>query len=110
MFILDIRNLDLSFDIEKIENIVLPKEWEKYLLGQECEWFYHERDIGEFSKAYPDLVFILWCNLGGIDHWINYFNNGLIQRVDARICYDDFDKTKLEPTITPIKWFERKEQ
>lgn len=60
------------------------------------KWYNHEKDISEFSKEYPQLVF----QLDGIgeedgDIWRKYFKNGKIQRVYAKLVYDEYDAKKL---------------
>lgn len=61
------------------------------------KWYNHEKDISEFSKEYPILIF----QLDGIgeedgDIWRKYFKNGKIQRVNAILVYDEYDANKLE--------------
>jgi hypothetical protein len=63
----------------------------------ECRWYGHERDLKEFSTRHPKAVFEL-KGVGGdnLDIWIKYFQNGKCQNCEARITFDDFDKTKLK--------------
>jgi len=64
---------------------------------EECKWYNHEKDMKGFSKNYPELLFTLKGEGEEYpDIWTKYFMNGKMQRVDAVISFDQFDKDKLE--------------
>lgn len=53
------------------------------------KWYNHEQDMIALSKEFPDVYFVL----SGVgeepdDQWIEYYNNGETERIDARIVFD----------------------
>jgi hypothetical protein len=61
-----------------------------------CKWYDWEDDMKEFSRKYPETVFVL----KGVgeetgDLWLAYFHNGKVQHAPASIAYDAFDPAKL---------------
>jgi len=64
--------------------------------GESCKWYDHEIDMRNFSALHPDALFKL--NGEGEeagDIWIEYYQNGKMQRCKAKITYDEFDCEKL---------------
>jgi hypothetical protein len=64
---------------------------------QDCTWYEHEKDLKEFSKKYPSIVF----ELSGIgeehdDIWNKYFKNGKMQSCIAHITFEKYDEDKLK--------------
>jgi len=60
-------------------------------------WYDHEEDLKEFSKKYPDILFVLWCESenGGDDAWKVYAKNGKSYSDYVVISYPEFDETKM---------------
>lgn len=58
-----------------------------------CKWYEHDTDLKEFSKLYPDTLFIL-SGEGeeALDLWKMYVKNGKSKTVKAIISY---------PPVTP---------
>ena len=70
---------------------------EEGIPDQDCSWYDHEKDVKEFSKKYPDIVF----ELNGVgeetfDIWNKYFQNGKMQFCPANVTFDLYDQNKLE--------------
>ena len=67
------------------------------LFGDSVKWYEHERDMRDFSKKYPDILFIL-SGEGeeNEDVWRAYFKNGKMQKCKAIISFDPFDADKLK--------------
>lgn len=59
-------------------------------------WVNWSRDLMNFSKEYPDVLFLL-SGEGeeNADLWRAYFRNGKMQLCEAKITYDNFDENKL---------------
>lgn len=79
----------------------------KYQISNECgyntlweesvKWYDHEKDMRDFSRKYPEVVF----ELSGEgeengDIWKAYFKNGKMQRCKAIITFDSFDEAKMK--------------
>lgn len=62
----------------------------------QIKWYDHEKNIKEYSKLHPQIVFKLFGEgEENGDSWIKYFMNGKMQICKAQITYDDFDIKKL---------------
>ena len=62
----------------------------------ECKWYEHDRDMREFSRNYPEVLFILkGAGEESDDLWISYYKNGKCQSEKGKIVYEPFDETKL---------------
>jgi len=64
--------------------------------GEECKWYQHEKDMREYSQRHPKTLF----KLSGVgeeagDIWVEYYLNGKMQRIPAKIVFDDYDPEKL---------------
>lgn len=60
------------------------------------KWYDHKKNMIEYSKQYPKVVF----KLSGEgeesgDIWVEYYQNGKMQRVKAEIIIPEFDRSKL---------------
>lgn len=65
--------------------------------AEPCKWYEHEKDVAEFSKLYPDVLFELdGAGEDKGDIWRKYFLNGKVQVCEAKITYPKFNKSKLE--------------
>lgn len=60
-------------------------------------WTYHDEDMIEVSKAFPNVLFELtaYGELPG-DIWKKYYKMGMMQYAPAIITFDPFDPSKLE--------------
>ena len=83
-------------EIEDLKNEISKSVGYQYLWNQGCKWYDHQKDMLNFSRKYPDILFIL-SGEGeeSGDMWRAYFKNGKMQFVKAKIVYDDFDENKL---------------
>jgi hypothetical protein len=67
-----------------------------YLWSNPVKWYEHEKEMREFSKKYPEVVFTLHGEgEESGDLWIKYFKNGKMQTSKARIEYDSYDESLL---------------
>lgn len=75
----------------------------------EAKWYESEDDMRQFSKKYPDVLFILFRYgqvLGDVEK--SYFKNGRMKSCSANVSYPSFDVNKLEdyvPNSTEISSF-----
>ena len=68
-----------------------------YCNNDTSDWSDYDDRLKEFSKKYPDAVFIL--NGDGEeedDEWFTYYKNGKLQHCPKRIEYDEYDENKLQ--------------
>ncbi len=62
-----------------------------------CKWYSHEKDVAEFSKLFPDVLFELEGEgEDSGDIWKKYFLNGKVQVCNAKVTFAAFNKSKLE--------------
>jgi len=60
--------------------------------NEEAKWYDHEKELKEFSKKYPKVLFTMWGigeDAGG-DHWKHYVKNGKGQLVSGRVVYPPY--------------------
>jgi len=61
------------------------------------KWYDHEIDMKAYSKLHPKVLFALeGIGEENEDMWVKYFKNGKMQKVAAKITYEDYDEFKLE--------------
>ena len=61
------------------------------------KWYDHQDDMQNFSKLYPDTLFLLEGNGENSDDiWKLYVKNGKSQLCTAKIVFDKFDESKLQ--------------
>lgn len=63
----------------------------------EIKWYDHKKNMIEYSKLHPKVVF----KLSGEgedsgDIWVEYYQNGKMQREQVVVAFADFDKSKLQ--------------
>jgi len=64
--------------------------------NEPIKWYDAEKDIIEFSKKYPDVLFTLYGDgESGDDHWICYIQNGKSQHCNGEIVYPPYDPEKM---------------
>ena len=86
-----------------IAEFVSSYEYAGYALNKKgntsepCSWYDHDEQLAEFSKKYPNWLFVL-SGKGeeAGDIWKNYYLNGQVQKAVARITFDEFDEKKLK--------------
>ena len=66
-------------------------------IDEPCKWYEFDKDMKEFSKKYPTILFTLKGEgEESGDLWIRYFKNGKVQVANARIVYPEFDEILLK--------------
>lgn len=64
---------------------------------ESCKWYSWEKDMRDFSKRYPHLLFRLHGDGEETgDIWDAYFKAGKCQKAKAEIKIAEFDKRKLQ--------------
>ena len=105
-FTLEVRTADNSAVHPNCIEIIasLRKENESALYGldeegstqPDAKWYDSDLELKEFSKKFPDALFILEGDgEGSDDFWRAYFKNGLGQMAPVLFVYDEYDETKL---------------
>jgi len=97
-------SIDVNYDLSILgSDVVWPVEeffkehpHARYALEQCSSWTTRISELEDFSKRYSDLVFVLKCDSGVDDAWIEYYQDGKIQREQAIITYPSFDASKLK--------------
>jgi hypothetical protein len=65
-------------------------------LNTEVKWYEHEKDMKEFSKRFPKVLFTLRGEgEESGDVWVKYFQNGKMQVEKVDIKLGEFDPKKL---------------
>lgn len=68
----------------------------KGVFGSACKGYDLEKDLREFSKRYPDIVFKLSGEgAENDDIWDKYFKNGKMQECRAKVIMPQYDESKL---------------
>ncbi len=60
----------------------------------EVKWYGHEEDLNNVSKDWPNVIFILTCLGEDGERWRVYSMNGVAQRVDGKVVYEEPDFLK----------------
>lgn len=64
---------------------------------ESCKWYEYEADMIEFSKLYPDYIFIIEGDGEETDdRWRAYFKDGKSRRDEMIMRFPDFDPSTLE--------------
>lgn len=62
-----------------------------------CTWYDHEEHMRQYSKNHPNTLFkLIGIGEENEDMWHEYYLNGKMQRVNAKIVFDAYDETKLQ--------------
>lgn len=87
---------------EHLEDIIRENEDIFYGLQYNGEptdavkWYSHEDDMRQVSGQYPGLLFkLVGEGEDAGDMWVEYHRDGKMQRVDAKIIFEEFDESKL---------------
>ncbi len=65
--------------------------------NESCKWHEHEKELKDFSKTKPNLIFKLDGNgQKNGDIWTKYFKGGKMQVCKAVISVDGFNETLLK--------------
>ena len=85
-----IKDLHSAYEVSKIAlDINGNREDRTY-------WYNHEKDMTEFSKRYPKILFTLYGEgEDNKDMWREYFKNGKCHTIFANVSFDDFDESML---------------
>lgn len=60
------------------------------------KWYDHEKDMREYSKKFPENLFILeGRGENSDDLWIKYFKNGKMQAGKKEVVFEKFNASKL---------------
>lgn len=62
-----------------------------------CKWYDHEKEVSDFSKIYPDVLFELYGEgEESGDIWKKYFKNGKVQTCGVVMTFPPFDESKMK--------------
>ena len=64
---------------------------------ERVKWYDHKENMLFYSKSHPKTIFkIIGVGEEPNDQWEEYYLNGKMQRVEARITFEDLDLSKLK--------------
>lgn len=65
--------------------------------SDDMKWYDHEEDMRNFSKKFPDVLFILdGTGEESGDIWKKYFKNGLMQHVIPKLKFPPYNPVRLK--------------
>lgn len=84
---------DFSVDAEQEISVFLGYN----PFNDEIKWYEHEKDMKEYSKTHPEVLFNLYGEGEEYpDIWHKYFKNGKMQVCPLIEHFDSFDEEKLK--------------
>lgn len=83
---------DLDFENEIISNYELNNN---LFLDEQWEWESQEKNMRDFSKNHPDVLFQIDEEDSTGQFSRVYYMNGVMQRVVAELVYEEFDVSKM---------------
>ena len=93
---------ELDKDLEIINELRKESDEATYALdeyggcSESSKWYGSNKELKEFSKKYPDLIFELSRKGESTEDMYKYYiKNGKIQSCKAMITYDSYDENKL---------------
>lgn len=64
--------------------------------SEECKWYEHDEVMRNFSRKYPDILFLLeGVGEESEDIWKKYYKNGKCQIANVKFVFDEYDESKL---------------
>lgn len=85
-----------TYDVERFKRELADIAGYEHIFGDDVKWYGHEKDMRDYSRKYPEVVFKLKGKGEETgDLWVKYFKNGKMQSCKARIEYDPFDEKKM---------------
>lgn len=86
-------------DVQDFHKNQIESEYDE-TFGEETKWYDSDKDMAEYSKKYPDLVFeVLREGEDRVDTCRTFYKNGKSQECWINISFDPFDESKLVPYI-----------
>lgn len=72
-------------------------EYGDNLWDDSVKWYDREKDMSEYSKRYPDILFQIDGNGEEADDiWREYWKEGKVQHEDCQFVFGTYDETKLK--------------
>jgi len=88
------KNIE-DFELEISKKSVYDSDYN--LFEDEIKWYDYSDDLKEFSKLYPELIFVVdGEGEESGDIWRAFYKNGKEQLSVPAIIFDEFDETKLK--------------
>lgn len=88
------KNIE-DFELEISKKSSYDSDWT--LFEDSVKWYDYSNDLKEFSKLYPELIFVLdGEGEESGDIWRSFYKDGKEQMSKPTIIFDEFDETKLK--------------
>ena len=97
--------LDISLDNSNVTQEEIEEEMKAMDLAvdsiktqsDDMKWYDHEEDMRDFSKKFPDVLFILdGAGEESGDIWKKYFKNGLMQSLKPKLKFPPYNPARLK--------------
>lgn len=89
------RDAEFEDIVTRLKQFESIRKYSNNTFGVYSKWYDYREQIGEVSKLYPKVLFVVTCLGEDGERWGTYIHNGKYQDALCHISYDPFDPSKL---------------